>query len=1076
MRKLLTFSLLSAACAYAQVVFNNANTMSHASGTSLTATVTVAAGHSNLAAFACVARDGANGSTVTSITLGGQSMTSAGTAAGPRGGAAEYAQLFYLVNPPTGSNTLAITTSAGLDIQADLVSFYGVSQTTPVRPGTYRTTGGDAANGATLAIASSTSPGDLTMSCLCAYSMANNGTNQTQDGYNGIGNATSASDHATVAGSTVTHSWSNNYGDWVMAGLSIMAQPVPPVLSFDSGCPASGFLRTTSASCTVNLFGATFDGTHSVTISDGGELGTLTSGGSSAQNSITVTPGSGTSFSFTYNPYLVGNKGLTLTNGNGWTNAALSYMVSRNNDACTFTAKAGTDVTPALWTSASTWTASGAGCVRTTPDTGDTIIIGQAGVAGYHVKIPAGTTAYLGTCPANNTIYDFTITPSAYNGTSSTLEVAGTLWLCGNGKLNSPSASSPAAFAKFQLDTGGAFIYDNNNSASVAYRIIPGATGGWNNLIVGTLGDTCTFGATYSCPTNITGINLASLNPLLISTNATTDNMTYQVYGAAIKNCGSATVGCLEYETNNASTSYANAGLIDIEGSVFDTTGTIQDPIGLAPITSITAKNNRFMNDLAGIFSTSANPGNSIGGKTCLFQGNVASGQAGWSTGMHGEAWDGCSFVGNVWEQGFVLSALNYMPMAAFSWNLQFVGANGSPSDQALSPPVVLNDYWIGNTSASWHMATGTLDMSQTMDGGIFENVNASNNEGHLADDNYSDGSITRTMRNTISLLGPGGYTAGTGLMSAMISTPAPMAIQEHDGWFGSAHSGWGGWLDHPSGSDGMFPSNQEYLYYRSNSHWATSGSTNFALGDGQGNPSESPGSNYNVAGIGNNNIYGGSTAATYGPGVNSHCNAGGNGSSSFHTHYDICTPSGTPGANDLAVDPKTLDITRNAAAWAYRKHGQTACNGAIGASVAPCVTAAMMACPDAWYCVEELWSWVRQGMQPTNLALKGKAHDGKVVGVSGTFGSGYTGSCGVTFTAQDSGDLGTGATATCTFAGGVPSVTITNGGNYYRVATPAAVRIACGGCTPAVPASLNAVVAPSDIGPVQIIAFGRVE
>ena len=124
--------------------------------------------------------------------------------------------------------------------------------------------------------------------------------------------------------------------------------------------------------------------------------------------------------------------------------------------------------------------------------------------------------AYAGTCPANNTTYDMLIAPTAYNGTSGWLEVAGTLWLCGNGKLNAAAHTGQTAFAKFQIDTGGKFVFDNNNNASVAYRIIPGGTLGWNNFIAGTLGDTCTFGASYSCPTNIISINNGTVNPLLI--------------------------------------------------------------------------------------------------------------------------------------------------------------------------------------------------------------------------------------------------------------------------------------------------------------------------------------------------------------------------------------------------------------------------------------------------------------------------------------------------------------------------------------------------------------------------------
>jgi len=351
--------------------------------------------------------------------------------------------------------------------------------------------------------------------------------------------------------------------------------------------------------------------------------------------------------------------------------------------------------------------------------------------------------------------------------------------------------------------------------------------------------------------------------------------------------------------------------------------------------------------------------------------------------------------------------------------------------------------------------------MDQTLDGGIFENVNPLNGEGHtyLA---QADAVFTRTMRNTLSLRGPSGVTAGSALMGNGV-TNAAIAIMEHNGWFGSAFNAWGGFICHPGNTPAT---NQEYLYYRSNNHYATSGSSNFplmALTESDGCSVWVPNNTVNVAGIKNNNIFGGSTAARFGAGVDSNCNP----STALGSHYDICTTA-TWNVVDLTQDPKSLDNTRNAAQWAYRLHGQAASSAGV--------LQAMMNCQDAWYCYQELWTWVRQGAQPTNLALKGAAHDGKIVGVAGAFGSGYSGSCGVTFSPRDPADLGAGATATCSFAGGVPSVTITSGGNYYRVATPATVGITCGGCTPTVPASLAAVVSPSDIGPVQITAFGRVE
>jgi hypothetical protein len=606
-----------------------------------------------------------------------------------------------------------------------------------------------------------------------------------------------------------------------------------------------------------------------------------------------------------------------------------------------------------------------------------------------------------------------------------------------------------------QIDTGGNLVLDNNNNASVSYRIIPGASGGWNKLIVGTSGDTCTFGASYSCPTNILGINNASVNPLLISTNSTTDNMTYQVYGAAIKNCGSASVGCLEYETAQVSNSYASAGLIDIEGSTFDTTGTIQDPVGLSSVTRLTLNNNRFMNDLLGVFALTPSADYGLNGsKGCLVQGNVFSGQFGSLQG-HTEAWRGCAFLGNTWGDGLAFSGATN-PLATYAWNLMLVGANGHPYDVNLSASTILNTYWIGNTSSSWHMLDDTsTTAAQTLDGGIFENVNSANVEGHLWGPG-AYGPHTNTVRNSLSLPSPSGTTAGVFINYVVAQNLNPV-VQEHNGLFGAAVTAWGGIIGHPGGG---YPTNTVYQYYRSNNHWASStGSANYGLGSYPASGSDFsafPNNNFNSAGIYKNNYYHATTEATFGPGVDTACSP----SAAEGTHYQICTTV-APGTGDTAVDPRFIDITRNAFQWASRVKGQAATKAGL--------LSVMMQCQDAWYCYEQLWSWVRQGAQPTNLALKGAAYDGKVVGASGTFGSGYSGSCGVTLTAQDSGDLGAGATATCSFIGGVPVITIMNGGNYYRVATPALVGITCGGCTPTVSASLTAVVAPSDVGPVQM-------
>ena len=139
------------------VTLNNRNTVVAAFGkSSLSTPMSVTAGGSNTVAFATVWVDEGSGTSGTTFnvtaTYGGQAMTSAGPASYDYNYAPISAQVFYLVNPPTGTNTLAVnaTASSGTiqEVVANLVSYNGVNQTTPVRPGTYQTL--HSANGVTV--------------------------------------------------------------------------------------------------------------------------------------------------------------------------------------------------------------------------------------------------------------------------------------------------------------------------------------------------------------------------------------------------------------------------------------------------------------------------------------------------------------------------------------------------------------------------------------------------------------------------------------------------------------------------------------------------------------------------------------------------------------------------------------------------------------------------------------------------------------------------------------------------------------------------------------------------------------
>jgi len=812
-----------------------------------------------------------------------------------------------------------------------------------------------------------------------------------------------------------------------------------------------------SAICTVTLTGGTFDGTHTVTLSDGRNLGTFTpSVGSSGQSSITVTPtAASSSFTFTYCPYLVGKKSISaISNQSYWAAPNPFFYTSSSTDASIFTAKANGN-----WASVGTWNCTG-GCGHTTPDTGDAVSI-----TAYRVTVPIGTTAYMGSCPANNTNYDLTIAPTVTtDATSGILEVAGTLWLCGNVKLNASAIANPAGFGVFQIDTGASVKWDMNQG-SVAYRLVPGVTGGWNQLIVGTLGDACTFSA-GSCPNNIVPVNVASANPILVDTNSTTDSMTYQVYGALIKNCGSPSLGCLNYSTDSTSgrNSYANAGLVDIEGSIFDTTGNWQgsyenNPSSnnqWTPVINLTVKENRFVNDLMGFASWGGGGGVWGGSKPCTISDNYFSNQY----GTVNQGWTDCNFTGNVLALG--ISSPNVV--GGFQGNVSLVQAK----DATFELPVMQNNYWAWATAGSsvHNVELPAWSLTQSYIGNVHESLDSSQGEGHCTTGSGGDPAYKRILLDNLSLMAPNGKNScslGGGISVAPGGGNDAVSYTDHNGAFGDGTYQWFAINGH---SGGYYATNQDTRSLRANIGYSpTANAYNLMVGP---NAMETvylnavPNNTQYVAQEGNNSLWNAAASTHWGPGNgNSGCNSTQSGA--YGTPYDQCTASGTtaPGVGDITADPELLDHTRGLLTWASRLHGKAAT--LAGAE------SALVGCQNLGWCATELVAWVGRGYQPTNLALKGKAYDGRIVRFSGSYGSGYSGSCTVTITPQDGDDLGTGAAATCSFDGGVPVIRITNPGMHYRIVNPAAVTIGgpcTGGC---VAASLTPVISPHDIGPVQM-------
>jgi hypothetical protein len=209
-------------------------------------------------------------------------------------------------------------------------------------------------------------------------------------------------------------------------------------------------------------------------------------------------------------------------------------------------------------------------------------------------------------------------------------------------------------------------------------------------------------------------------------------------------------------------------------------------------------------------------------------------------------------------------------------------------------------------------------------------------------------------------------------MISDVSGATGALITEEHNSFIGSATAGWGTWIGHPPA---LYTTTANQINsYRSNLHWTNGANPdalpiqNFVIGTA-GTPSLSPANTVNVAQVDYNGVFGGAVAATFGAGVNANCNP----STSLGTHYDICTASGTPGTHDVTSDPKLIDVTRNAFQWASRVKGHSFTIAGL--------LAAMMQCQDAGYCIRELETWVKTGMQPTSMAYKGAAHDGTDIG-----------------------------------------------------------------------------------------------
>lgn len=201
----------------------NANTSVQVAGGSFSSNFTVSTTGPNHCAIASVSWDDVTGLSVTAITLGGRTMTPCGVSVvQTNGGHFGYVQHFYLMNPPTGTPTLAITVSGGTvnEVYANLNVFAGVDADHPIANYTTAIPTG----GATGSLDVTSTPQRLTVTC----ATTNNGTsltatNQTLLGViNALGTHTFGNDRCTTGAGLVTHTWTaDGVSNWAIAGFAL---------------------------------------------------------------------------------------------------------------------------------------------------------------------------------------------------------------------------------------------------------------------------------------------------------------------------------------------------------------------------------------------------------------------------------------------------------------------------------------------------------------------------------------------------------------------------------------------------------------------------------------------------------------------------------------------------------------------------------------------------------------------------------------------------------------------------------------------------------------------------------------
>lgn len=256
--------------------------------------------------------------------------------------------------------------------------------------------------------------------------------------------------------------------------------------------------------------------------------------------------------------------------------------------------------------------------------------------------------------------------------------------------------------------------------------------------------------------------------------------------------------------------------------------------------------------------------------------------------------------------------------------------------------------YLIDNTTqgnAKWFNNPTGYDV--TLDGGHLEGMHLTDNTGDYMSVVNAPGSLRNITikRHTISFNPDGNLNERSETLWSVASSTANIAIySEHNTWIASteAHLSIGETASSPAGVIKSFKSNITYATR------SPVGTAQYHIHD-----RDASGTNAQLA----------ASAAD----INYNCGYQLKSALDGVGYQLNC--AGTPGANDINVDPQFVDVTRNLAKWNQSRGGTATLAAAL---------ATLQADPSL---VPAAYAWVQGGWAPTNASLLDAGHDGVTIG-----------------------------------------------------------------------------------------------